>query len=206
MTASPRRRLDRDERRAQLVELGVEMLSSRPIDEVVVDDIAAAAGISRGLLFHYFPTKRDYLVAVATSVSEQFLEATLPDIDLPLAEQLRSSLEGYLTFVERNRPSFVALIRGAVGSDPQLQALYHQTREAIVDHITTAGGGQELSPRARVLVRGWIGFVEEAAVTWLDDPGSDPDCLSRAEMLDLLEASVWKVLELAGSTDITLPD
>jgi AcrR family transcriptional regulator len=199
MTAKPRQRLDRESRRAQLVELGVEMLSSRPIDEVVVDDIAEAAGISRGLLFHYFPTKRDYLVAVATSVSEQFLEATLPDPDLPMPQQLRSSLEGYLTFVERNRPSFVALIRGAVGSDPQLQALYHQTREAIVEYITNASGGDELSPRARVLIRGWVGFVEEAAVTWLDDTKTDPESLSRDEMLDLLEATVWKVLELAGT-------
>src|SRR5262245_65848066 len=76
MGPTPRTRLDRDARRAQLVQLGLEMLSTRPLDKVAIDDIAAEAGISRGLLFHYFPTKRDYHVAVARAAAQELLDRT----------------------------------------------------------------------------------------------------------------------------------
>jgi AcrR family transcriptional regulator len=67
--------LDPEARRAQLVALGLKMLSTRPLDKVAIDDIAAEAGISRGLLFHYFPTKRDYHVAVARAAAQDLLDA-----------------------------------------------------------------------------------------------------------------------------------
>jgi AcrR family transcriptional regulator len=54
----PRTRLDVDERRTQLVELGLEHFGERAYDDVSIDAIAEAAGISKGLLYHYFPTKR----------------------------------------------------------------------------------------------------------------------------------------------------
>jgi AcrR family transcriptional regulator len=73
---TPRTRLDPDARRAQLVALGLRMLSTRPLDKVAIDDIAAEAGISRGLLFHYFPTKRDFHVAVARAAAADLLART----------------------------------------------------------------------------------------------------------------------------------
>ncbi|HEX6420373.1 MAG TPA: helix-turn-helix domain-containing protein [Acidimicrobiales bacterium] len=73
MAHGSRTRLDPERRRAQLVDLGRRMLSSRPLDQVAIDDIAAEAGISRGLLFHYFPTKRDFHVAVARSAAHDLL-------------------------------------------------------------------------------------------------------------------------------------
>src|SRR5437660_12664920 len=71
-------RLDPEERRSQLIELGLRMLSSESPDRVPVDEIAEAAGISRGLLFHYFPTKRDFYVAVAQEAARQLLEPPRP--------------------------------------------------------------------------------------------------------------------------------
>lgn len=56
--SSPRRRLSVDERREQLITVALELFSARPPEEVSIDDIAAAAGASRPLVYHYFPGKQ----------------------------------------------------------------------------------------------------------------------------------------------------
>ena len=56
----PRQRLTQDERRRQLLGIGLKMLTERPIQDVALDAVAEEAGISRGLLFHYFPSKTAY--------------------------------------------------------------------------------------------------------------------------------------------------
>src|SRR5437588_11511900 len=93
------RRLTRPERRRQLVELGLEMLSSEPRELVALDRISEVAGISRGLLFHYFPTKRDFHVAVVEAACDRLLARTEPDTGLAPAEQLRASLDSFMQFV-----------------------------------------------------------------------------------------------------------
>src|SRR6266508_1775381 len=96
-----RRRLTADDRRKQLVGIGLRMLTTRPIHELSVDTVAAEAGISRGLLFHYFPTKRDFYVEVMRAASRRLLRQTRPSADLPPAEQLRAMLTAYISFVAR---------------------------------------------------------------------------------------------------------
>ena len=87
--AGTRTRLDIDLRRSQLVEIGMELFAKRPYDEVSVEEIAAAAGVSRGLLYHYFPTKRDFLVEVVRAQLERLAELTAPDTSKPPLESLR---------------------------------------------------------------------------------------------------------------------
>jgi AcrR family transcriptional regulator len=210
VTAAQRTRLDRESRRAQLVELGVEMLSIRPLDEVVVDDIAAAAGISRGLLFHYFPTKRDYLVAVVQAAADGLVRVTEPDPTLAPLDQLRSSLDAYVAYVEANRPSFVALVRGAVGSDPQLLAVFEATRERIYLQVARGLGlHDDPPPVIRMLIRGWIAFIEELTASWIVDAptdGSGPaGTLDREAFVTLLERSLVQLLELARDEPLTPP-
>jgi AcrR family transcriptional regulator len=81
-------RLSTDARREQLVALGIEIFSERPFDEVSIDDIAAAAGISKGLLYHYFPSKRDFYVAVIRSAADEMQVMTEPDPALEPRERL----------------------------------------------------------------------------------------------------------------------
>src|SRR5436853_7646623 len=89
--AGTRTRLDIDLRRQQLVEVGMELFAKRPYDEVWVEEIAAAAGVSRGLLYHYFPTKRDFFVAVVRAQLERLAELTTPDTSKPALESLRDT-------------------------------------------------------------------------------------------------------------------
>src|SRR5581483_404686 len=78
-----RTRLDPAARRAQLIELGVQMLATRTLDELSVEDIATQAGISRGLLFHYFASKQEFHVEVARAAAAALIARTAPDPALP---------------------------------------------------------------------------------------------------------------------------
>src|SRR5690242_4164925 len=71
--ARARVRLDVDERRAQLVALGLAEFGTRTYDDVSIDLIAQAAGISKGLLYHYFPTKRAFYVACVREAAARLL-------------------------------------------------------------------------------------------------------------------------------------
>jgi AcrR family transcriptional regulator len=166
------RRLSRTERREQLVQLGVELLRTRPLDQVSVEDVAAAAGISRALPFHYFPTRQDFLVAVVEAAAEEMLAATDPGDTLPPLERLQAGLDGYIGYIETNAAAYVALVRGAAGADRRLVEVMERTRDALAERIMS--GLEELipdSPLIRIAVRGWLGMVEEATIAWLHEGG-----------------------------------
>src|SRR5262245_8652137 len=175
MGSTPRTRLDRDARRAQLVQLGLEMLSTRPLDKVAIDDIAAEAGISRGLLFHYFPTKRDFHRAVAEAAARDLLRRTAPDVSLPPKAALRHSIEAYVDHVAENRDAYIAFIRGSGGGDAGLGEVSDDARAAFTARVLAGLGAAQASDRLRAAVRGWVGFTEEVTVDWLSRGGLDRD-------------------------------
>lgn len=194
--STSRTRLGRDARRAQLVELGVEMLSTRPLEQVSVDDIAAAAGISRGLLFHYFASKREFLVAVVQAAADRLLAVTDPDPTLPLLDRLRAGLDGYIGFIEANRPAYVSLVRGAQGADVRLAGVFETTRAAIVQRILVQLEAPAPSPALHVAIRGWIGLVEESTLAWLAEPAG---AVSRDQLVTLLQDSLVDLLTRAAT-------
>jgi AcrR family transcriptional regulator len=191
-----RTRLGRDERRAQLVELGVEMLSTRPLDQVAVDDIAAAAGISRGLLFHYFASKREFLAAVVQAAADRLLAVTDPDRSLPLLDRLRAGLVGYVGFIEANRAAYVSLVRGAQGADAHLAGVFETTRAAVVRRILDQLEAADPSPALQIAIRGWIGLVEETTLAWLADAH---DAVTRDQLVTLLQDSLVDLLTRAAT-------
>ncbi len=191
-------RLKPEERRAQLIALGVELVGASSFDAVSVDDVAAAAGISRSLLFHYFPTRADFLVAVAEAAAEELFEATAPDPSVPPDEQLRAGLSTFLDYIEARREAYLSLVRGAAGGEAGLQAVFDRTRDRISERVID--GMSELlpadtlrDPRLRMAVRGWVAFNEEVAQVWLS---GEP--IGRDELLDLVANSLAALAFAAG--------
>ena len=198
MANSPRTRLDPEARRAQLVALGLKMLSIRPLDKVAIDDIAAEAGISRGLLFHYFPTKRDYHVAVARAAAQDLLDRTDMLVGATLGLRLRANVEAFVDHLTENRDAYVAFIRGSAGGDPDLLAVYEDTRTAFTDRVLIGLGlAHRDEPRLRPAVRGWVAFTEEVTVDWLS---RGQDGLDRDELVDLIDDALVALVTLATGT------
>src|SRR4051812_39543594 len=113
-----RARLPLDERRAQLLEVGQKMFAERPYDEVAIEEVAAAVGISKGLLYHYFPSKRDFYVEIVRQAAAELLRRTEPG-EIPSIEDLRTRFLIYFNYVEENSVAYKTVLRGGVGSDPE---------------------------------------------------------------------------------------
>ena len=145
------------------------MFVERPYDDFSMDDLAAAAGVSKGLLYHYFPSKRALYVEALRGSAAEILRLMEPaDLTLPLAEQLADALAAYLTYVRERADAYRGLLRGGVGTDPEVAAVAEELRRAIRDRIFAGLGIPEPSPRLRLTVTGWVGYVEAASLDWLD--------------------------------------
>ncbi|MET9485666.1 TetR/AcrR family transcriptional regulator [Nocardia sp. NPDC006630] len=179
-SGAKRTRLSPDERRQQLITLGARMLRERALEDVSISEIAEQAGISRGLLFHYFPTKQDFHLAIVAHANAQLLERTTPDPNLDPFDMLRDSLERYVDYVSENRTSYLALLRGPASASPELVAMVDAHRQAQVDRILSEAPRlveNADGPLLGLAVRGWIAFVEETTLTWLREAPVTRDAL-----------------------------
>jgi AcrR family transcriptional regulator len=180
-TAEPgRSRRSAGDRRAQLVQIGLELLPTTPVQELTIDEVARRAGISRSLLFHYFASKRDYYAAVTRAAADLLWDHLLPAPGTPSEEQVAGMLDRYVGWVETFRESHLAFVRGASGGDPWVAEVYEDTRNRLVDVALTA---LELpdDPLRRQLVQAWFAFTEDLVGQWAREP-----TMTRPELLRLL--------------------
>jgi AcrR family transcriptional regulator len=180
MTGAGPTRRTADDRRAQLVAIGLDLLPTTPVQELTIDEVARRAGISRSLLFHYFATKREYYTAVTTAAAELLRAEVLPSPGTPLAGQLPGMLDRFVGWVETYREGYVAFVRGAAGGDPWVAEVYEQTREQLVE-VALAAVELPDGPLQRQLVRAWFAFTEDLVEQWTREP-----TMSRPELLTLL--------------------
>ncbi|NMM83390.1 TetR family transcriptional regulator [Rhodococcus sp. SRB_17] len=193
MDAAKRTRLSPDERRAQLIDLGARMLAQRPLEQISVEDIADQAGVSRGLLFHYFASKSEFHLAIVRHTSGQMLSRTEPTASDNPITTLRSVLASYVDYVSENRNTYVSLLRGTASGDPQMREVFEQTRDVMAARTLEQLPkiGLTSTPQVELAVRGWIAFVEEATISWLRAPA-----ITREELIEL---TVQALPALAGA-------
>jgi AcrR family transcriptional regulator len=195
MTTARRIRLTPDARREQLLELGIEMLATRTLDELSVDALAEEAGISRGLLFHYFRNKQEFHRAVVRRAADDLIECTAPDMSLDPIPRLVTSLEAYVDYVLANYQGYVSLVRGAAGGDQALLEIFDETRRLMTARITDNLGafGHADSPTVQLLARGWTAMVEETVLAWVGDQQ-----ISKDELLGVLAGALPAILTAAS--------
>src|SRR2546421_6191095 len=160
-----RTRLGAEDRRRQLIGIGLQLLATRPIHQITVDEVAASAGISRSLLFHYFPTKQDYYVAVVRAASRRLLRRIAPDHDSPASTQIHAIVEDYVCYLERRREPYVALFRSP-GADDWVRSIHEETQNALARRVIDALGGGVRPPAVELVIRAWWSFAEELAISW----------------------------------------
>jgi AcrR family transcriptional regulator len=193
---SVRNRLEVDERRAQLLALGLELFSQNPYDELKIDAVAEKAGISKGLLYHYFPTKRAFYVEVLRAGAQELLQLTAVDKESPPLKRAEQGLDAYLRYVETHRVVYVALLRGGVGFDTEVSVVIEDTRTQFLARIIQGMGVTPLPPLWRLAMRGWIGFVEAASIEWAASPE-----VSAKDLRGLLLANLLATISAMTSQD-----
>jgi AcrR family transcriptional regulator len=177
------------DRRAQLVEIGLDLLPTTPVQELTIDEVARRAGISRSLLFHYFATKRDYYTAVTRAAADRLWEHLLPRPGTPPDGQVRGMIDRYVGWVDTYRESHLAFVRGAAGGDPWVAEVYEDTRERLVDLALTALELPDDTVR-RQLVRAWFAFTEDLVNQWAREPA-----MSRDDLVTLLLAVLDRLVD-----------
>ncbi|MGW2897962.1 TetR/AcrR family transcriptional regulator [Streptomyces sp. NPDC001212] len=169
MTTGVRRRMGVEERRQQLIAVALELFSRRSPDEVSIDEIASAAGISRPLVYHYFPGKLSLYEAALKRASDDLAGRFAEPHEGPLGARLLRVMRRFFDFVDEHGPGFSALMRGgpAVGSSTT-NALIDSVRQAAYDQILSHLGVEEPPARLELAVRSWISLAESTALIWLD--------------------------------------
>ncbi|WP_107066044.1 MULTISPECIES: TetR/AcrR family transcriptional regulator [unclassified Streptomyces] len=169
MSTGVRRRMGVEERRQQLIGVALDLFSRRSPDEVSIDEIASAAGISRPLVYHYFPGKLSLYEAALKRASADLASRFAEPHEGPLGARLLRVMGRFFDFVDEHGPGFSALMRGgpAVGSTTT-NALVDSVRQAAYDQILSHLGVAEASPRLELVVRSWISLAESTALIWLD--------------------------------------
>lgn len=167
--SATRRRLPPEERKRQLVAIGLQELATRPIHALSIDHVAEKAGISRGLLFRYFPTKQDYYVAVVGAAARRLLRAAVADPDAASGEPLRTVVHAFVSFIDRHGDNYQSFFHGGFGGDPQIREIREHMKNTMVER-TLAATGVAPDAATRMLLRGWWSMVESLAMDRTTDP------------------------------------
>ncbi|MEV0117779.1 TetR/AcrR family transcriptional regulator [Streptomyces sp. NPDC050844] len=169
MTTGVRRRMGVEERRQQLIGVALDLFSHRSPDDVSIDEIAAAAGISRPLVYHYFPGKLSLYEAALQRAADDLAERFVEPREGPLGARLLRVMGRFFDFVDGHGPGFSALMRGgpAVGSSTT-NALIDAVRQAAYVQILAHLGVTDPPARLELVIRSWISLAESTALIWLD--------------------------------------
>ncbi|TXN29003.1 TetR/AcrR family transcriptional regulator [Lacisediminihabitans profunda] len=166
MEADRRTRLTPEQRRAQLVSLGVAALVDRPLEALTIEYLSEQAGVSRGLLFYYFGSKHGLHREVVRTARDSMLHATEPSQDLPPLDRLRDTLTRIVQFVRDHRETFFSLVRGAASGNAEVRAVVEQARASQAERVIAVflELGVADSELLRIALRSWVAFAEEALV------------------------------------------
>jgi len=193
-------RLGVDERRRRLLELGTRLFARFSYDELSMARIAREAGISKALLYHYFPSKQAYFIAALEQNAAELGRLTEPDPSLPPLERLGASLDAFLAWVEVNRDAYGRLVRSA-GSIPEVRQVVERVREAtsarILEGIATSAPPP---PALRAAVRAWLWFMDGAILDWVEHRD-----LTREELRALLLGTLLGAAAAAGESGALSP-
>lgn len=199
-TSGPRTRLSPDQRRTQLLDLGVSLLATRSLDELTIDLLAEEAGISRGLLYHYFGNKHAFREAVVRRAVDDLVEQTAPPPGGAPLDRLLASVTAYVDYVVDNYEGYASIVKAAQSGNDSLRGLYDEARTALTDRIFTEDAQGEImhdTPGTRLMVRGWAALAEELVLAWT----ADPTGVTREQLLAAVTASLPALAEL-----VPLPD
>jgi AcrR family transcriptional regulator len=183
------RRLDVDERRAQLLEVGTELFATHSFEEISMAQIAREAGISKALLYHYFPSKEEFFKAALAEAAAELAARTAPDETLPPLEQLRASTRAFVAWIGERGPAYVKLVQ-SVGVVPQLRETITGIRDFTSARIL-AGlvPEEERTPSKRAAVRAWLWFMDGILLDWIEHRDRSGDAVAD-QLVDSLVALV----------------
>ncbi|MFY2859041.1 TetR/AcrR family transcriptional regulator [Mycobacterium sp. THU-M104] len=196
-----RRRLSPEDRRAELLALGAEVFGQRPYDEVRIDEIAERAGVSRALMYHYFPDKRAFFAAVVQDETDRLYEVTnaLRPAGLTMFEEIKAGVLAYMDYQHHHPQSAWAAYVGLGRSDPVLVGVSDEAKNRQLEHIMSRVAElvgtipaeklkTEVEQHLEVIINGWLALTFEICRQRIIDPTTDAEQLADSCAHALLDA------------------
>ncbi|MEW2418156.1 helix-turn-helix domain-containing protein [Streptomyces sp. NPDC046866] len=183
----PRQRLSPAERRSQLLGVAAQLFAAHPYDDVLMEDVAERAGVSRALLYQHFATKRELFAALYRQVAEHLLARTRLDPADTLVEQLTEGLDAHIAYFAENRNTVLAANRALAG-DPVIQTIISDELDALRERLLGVLPLADGAARQAVsgVLKSWLVFVQVLCVDWLAQTAEtrQPRC-TPAELRDV---------------------
>jgi AcrR family transcriptional regulator len=194
-----RRRLSAQDRRRQLLGIGLSKIVETPIQDLSMDEVAAEAGISRSLLFHYFPTKTDFYLACIAAAGRRMLRNVAPPDDVQGRDRVAAMVTAMIEQVDRRRDFYLAFVHGqgalAGASGHGVVEVYDSVRSVVTERVVEA---LELDPVRAPVVRAWWAYVEDRALTWSGEPAAVREVPADALSGECV-AALAALLQVAGA-------
>jgi AcrR family transcriptional regulator len=190
------------DRRQLIVQAARKLFTSRPYDQVTTSEIAKDAGVAYGLIAHHFENKRGLYLAVTNEIADEIaaIQRTPPPAGASLVDALRHALRNHITYIDSHAGSFVALLRGALGADPEHQAAVDRLRWLGVERILSAIGITEPIPAVlRTSMRGWVGYLDEMMIDRIANRDVEADAL-----VELASAALLATLRSVAALDTSI--
>ncbi|MFC7263115.1 TetR/AcrR family transcriptional regulator [Streptomyces lutosisoli] len=186
-------------RRAELIAIGRKLFADTSYDALSMDDIARQAHVAKGLIYYYFKSKRGYYLAIVEDSVADLVSRAAGGLELPPAERVHRTIDGYLRYAEHNQAAYRTIITGGVGFDTEVQAIRQGVREVIVQTIAEgAYGRRKIAPLPRMALLGWLCSVEGATLDWIGNQALPRDTM-RELLVKMLGGALRAVEELDPS-------
>ena len=191
-------RLGVDERRRRLLELGADLFTRHAYADLSMAAIAREAGISKALLYHYFPSKQAFFEATLEQGAAELAARVSVDPALPPAEQLTGALDAFLGWVETRPDAYAKFLEGAT-SHREVRQLVDRVRQETAGRIIAGLAPDDPPPPAlRTAVHGWLWFMDGVLADWLEHRD-----LERPQVLGLLLGTLLGAVTAAGVPAVT---
>jgi AcrR family transcriptional regulator len=189
-------RLRVDERRRQLIDAGSALFARSAFEEISMRQIAEAAGVSKALLYHYFPNKIELFKAAAQEYAGELQRIIEPSDEGTPIERLSESLDGYLAWIERNAETWAKLMQSAAALPEARDAVAGFRAAALESILVALTGKNRPRPALRTALQGWLGYIDAAILDWVRNHD-----LTREQLRDLLVAAFGAALLAAQKAD-----
>ncbi|MGE3773030.1 MAG: TetR/AcrR family transcriptional regulator [Gammaproteobacteria bacterium] len=191
-----------EQTRRTLVLAALDEFSRRPFDRVAIDDVAAAAGVAHGLVFHYFGSKRGLYLEALREVARQ-LRAIHADSGTGAAgERIRAMLLRHLRYMSRHSALARHLFRGGLGTDPEAWNIIDASRAEATTWIARELGLDPGNPALKLTLRAMSGAIDEATVYWLDHRRLASLVSMTDALLEMVAAAVTAAARLDEGLDV----
>ena len=166
----PYRRLSPEARREELISVALELFSETSPEQLSLEDVAVAAGVSRALVYRYFSSLNELYVEALRTATGGLIDRLVPPPEGPLLLQLDEAVQHFFEFAQAYAAGYVALLRsGSTISTSEGTGLVDEVRQHAVSELLSRLGIEQPTPHLLLTLRCWVASVEGTVLAWLQE-------------------------------------